>query len=145
MPIHNEDTPAEYLEPLRKEVQQYVFLKDEITSLDTRVSQIKKRITSTIEELGEANDKGSLVLPINDDKSGVTSVVKQRRVSKVFDEDTANQILKDKNLFDDCTQTITVLNQDAVMSAYYNGLLTDEDIEVMFPEKVSWALILEKK
>jgi len=145
MPVHNDSIPEEYLEPLRKEVQQYVVLKDEVTNLETRVGQIKKRIINTIEELGEANDKGSLVLPLNDEKSGTTNVVKQRRVSKVFDEDTANQILKDKNLFDDCTQTITVLDQDAVMSAYYNGLLTDEDIEAMFPEKVSWALILEKK
>jgi hypothetical protein len=31
------------------------------------------------------------------------------------------------------------------MAAYYDGKLTDADIESMFPEKVSWALILEKK
>lgn len=145
MPIIKDETPDTMLEPLRKDVQQYVALKDEITNLDGRVTVLKKRIIGTIEELGEANDKGSLVLPLDDEKSGTANVVKQRRVSKVFDEDTANKILTEKNLFESCTQTITVLDQDAVMSAYYNGLLTDEDIESMFPEKVSWALILEKK
>jgi uncharacterized protein (DUF1810 family) len=145
MPIHNDSAPDENLEALKKEVQQYVFLKDEVTNLETRVGQIKKRIIGAVEQLGEANDKGSLVLPINDEKSGTANVVKQRRVSKQFDEDTANKILSDKGLFESCTETITVLDQDAVMAAYYNGLLTDEDIEVMFPEKVTWALILEKK
>jgi len=145
MPIINDEAPDLNLEPIKKEIQQYVFLKDEVTNLETRVGQIKKRIISAIEEFGEPNDKGSLVLPIHDEKSGTANVVKQRRVSKQFDEDTANKILSDKNLFDSCTQTITVLDQDAVMAAYYNGFLTDEDIEAMFPEKVSWALILEKK
>jgi hypothetical protein len=145
MPIIKDQAPDESLEFIRKEVQQYVFLKDEISGLDNRVAQLKKRITNAVEDLGEVNEKGSIVLPINDPKSGTVNVVKQRRVSKVFDESTANNLLKSKNLFDECTQTITVLNQDAVMGAYYEGKLTDEDIEVMFPEKIVWALILEKK
>jgi hypothetical protein len=145
MPVQNDGIPAENLEPIRKEVQQYVFLKDEVSNLETRVNEIKKRIISSVEQLGTPNDKGSLVLSIEDEKSGTANVVKQRRVSKQFDEDTANKILADKGLFESCTETITVLDQDAVMAAYYNGLLTDEDIEAMFPEKVSWALILEKK
>lgn len=145
MPIQNNELPDQALEPLKKELQQYVVLKEEVSSLETRVGQIKKRIISAIEELGEANEKGSLVLAVNDELSGTASIVKQRRVSKVFDEETANKILKDKELFEECTQTIVVLDQDAVMGAYYTGKLTDEDIESMFPEKVSWALILEKK
>jgi hypothetical protein len=66
-------------------------------------------------------------------------------VSKQFDENTANELLKEKGLFDTCTTTVTTLDQDAVMGAYYEGKLTDADIETMFPEKVTWALILEKK
>ena len=31
------------------------------------------------------------------------------------------------------------------MAAYYDGKLTDDDIDTMFPEKVTWALVLEKK
>jgi uncharacterized protein (DUF1810 family) len=145
MPIINNSLPDANLEFIRKEVQQYVFLKDEISGLDNRVSQLKKRITSAVEDLGEVNEKGSIVLPINDPTSGTVNIVKQRRVSKVFDESTANNLLKAKNIFEECTQTITVLNQDAVMAAYYEGKLTDEDIEAMFPEKIVWALILEKK
>jgi len=143
MPIINENT-NDALEPLRREVQQYVSLKDEVTSIESRVATLRKRILSAVEDMGETNEKGSLVLPINDPTSNTTNIVKQRRVSKVFDEDKANDLLKEKGLFDSVTKTITVLDQDAVMAAYYDGKLTDEDIETMFPEKVTWALILEK-
>jgi hypothetical protein len=143
MPIINEN-PDPSLEPIRKEVQQYVFLKDEVTAMENRVGVLRKRILSAVEDLGEANDKGSIVLPINDEVSNTASVIKQRRVSKVFDEDKATSLLAEKGLADSCTKTITVLDQDAVMAAYYDGKLTDADIETMFPEKVSWALILEK-
>jgi hypothetical protein len=144
MPIIN-DGPDLDLDPIRREVQQYVTLKDEADAIGERVTTIKKRLTSYVEDLGETNEKGSIVLPIGDERTGTKSIVKQRRVSKVFDEATANNLLKDKNLFDSCTKTITVLDQDAVMAAYYEGKLTDEDIDTMFPEKVVWALVLEKK
>jgi hypothetical protein len=144
MPIINESAPDSNLDPIRKEVQQYVFLKEEVTAIESRVGTLRKRILAAVDELGEVNDKGSLVLPIDDKVSNTASVIKQRRVSKVFDEDKANDVLKDKGLFESVTKTIVVLDQDAVMAAYYDGKLTDEDIESMFPEKVSWALILEK-
>ena len=144
MPINNESIPDANLEPLRKEVQQYVFLKEEVTAIEARVGTLRKRILAAVEELGEANEKGSIVLPIDDNVSNTANVVKQRRVSKAFDEDKANDLLKEKGLFETVTKTITVLDQDAVMAAYYDGKLTDEDIESMFPEKVTWALILEK-
>lgn len=144
MPIIN-DSPDQSLDNIRREVQQYVTLKDEADAIGERVTTIKKRLTAYIEDLGEANEKGSIVLPIEDERTNTRAIVKQRRVSKQFDEDTANDLLKDKGLFETCTTTITVLDQDAVMGAYYEGKLTDADIEKMFPEKISWALVLEKK
>jgi hypothetical protein len=144
MPIIN-DSPDQNMETIRRELQQYVTLKDEGDAIAERVTTIKKRLTSYIEDLGEPNEKGSIVLPVEDERTNTRAIVKQRRVSKQFDEDTANDLLKDKGLFETCTTTITVLDQDAVMGAYYEGKLTDADIEKMFPEKVTWALVLEKK
>lgn len=137
------DEPTEDLGPVRREVQQYVSLKEEASAIDDRINTIKKRLITYAEEQGTPNEKGSLVFPINDDVTGTKSVVRQRRVSKVFNESLANSIL-DKGVFDECTKTITVLDEDAVMGAYYAGKLTDEDIDTMFPEKITWALVLEK-
>lgn len=132
------------LDLLRREVQQYVMLKDQIDTLGERRDNIKKGLMSAVEADGLPNEKGSIVLEINDETTGTKSVVKQRRVSKVLDEKKAEKLLNDKNLFDACTKTITVLDPDVIMSKYYDGELTDEDIDTMFPEKVVWALVLEK-
>ena len=144
MPIIN-DSPDQNMETIKRELQQYVTLKDEAEAITERVTTIKKRLTAYIEDLGEPNEKGSIVLPVEDDRTGTRAIVKQRRVSKQFDENTANDLLKSKGLFDTCTTTVTMLDQDAVMAAYYEGKLTDSDIDTMFPEKVTWALVLEKK
>ena len=144
MPIAK-DEPGQDLDPVRREVQQYSTLKDEVDAINDRVKTLRSRLTAYIEDLGAPNEKGSIVLPINDERTGVKSIIKQRRVSKQFDQETAESLLKEKGLFDTCTESVVVLNQDAVMAAYYEGKLTDADIEAMFPESVSWALILEKK
>lgn len=143
MPIIK-DEPNDDLDIVRREVQQYVSLKAEATAIDDRVNVIKKRLSTVAEEQGTPNDKGSLVFPIDDPVTGTRSIVRQRRVSKVFDEDVANKVLADAGLTEQCTKTITVLDEDAVMAAYYEGKLTDADIDSMFPEKVTWALVLEK-
>lgn len=132
------------LDIIRREVQQYVALKDQIDTLGERRDEIKKRLMASTEQLGEPNEKGSLVLEVNDEPTGTRAVVKQRRVSKVLDEKKADAVLRSKNLFDACTKTITVLDPDVIMSKYYDGELTDDDIDTMFPEKVVWALVLEK-
>jgi hypothetical protein len=144
MPIIN-DSPDQNMETIKRELQQYVTLKDEAEAITERVTTIKKRLTAYIEDLGEPNEKGSIVLPVEDERTNTRAIVKQRRVSKQFDENTANDLLKSKGLFDTCTTTVTMLDQDAVMAAYYEGKLTDSDIDTMFPEKVTWALVLEKK
>lgn len=132
------------LEPIKREVQQYVALKGEIDQLTDRRDVIKKRLMAHVEQNGEANEKGSLVFDVNDEVTNTRAVVKQRRVSKVFNESAAEQILKAKGVYDSCTKTIVTLDEDAVMGAYYKGDLTDDDIDSMFPEKVIWALVLEK-
>lgn len=144
MPVIKNE-PEVSLDPIRREVQQYVSLKDEAEAITERVNTIKKRLTGYIDDLGTANEKGSIVLQVNDDRSNTAAIVKQRRVSKQFDESTANSILAERGLAESCLKTVTVLDEDAVMGAYYDGKLTDADIEKMFPEKVTWALVLEKK
>lgn len=134
----------EELEPIRREVQQYVSLKNEIDMLTDRRDTIKKRLMQHVEANGEPNEKGSLVFEVNDTVSNTKSVVKQRRVSKVFNEAAATEILTSRGLYDKCIKTVVTLDEDAVMSAYYNNELSDYDIDTMFPEKIIWALVLEK-
>lgn len=134
----------ENLDSIKRELQQYVSLKNEVDQLTDRRDTIKKRLMGHVEQNGEPNEKGSIVFEVNDDVTNTRAVVKQRRVSKVFDESTAKDLLESKGLYEKCTKTIVTLDEDEVMASYYRGELTDDDVDQMFPEKVVWALVLEK-
>jgi len=132
------------LETVKSEVRQYQSLKDEVDLLNKRKDDVKGRIFSAAEAYGEQSDKGHFVFEINDAVSGIKNVIKQRRATKSFNPESAETLLASKGLRDKCIKTIEILDEDAIMAAYYEGSLTDEDIDTMFPDKVTWALILEK-
>ena len=69
---------------------------------------------------------------------------RERRVSRSVDEESAERILREEGLYERCYDTVPVLNQDEVMACLIEDLLTDEQVEEMFPSKVSWAFVPKK-
>jgi hypothetical protein len=126
---------------LKREVQQYAALKEQISQLTKRQSEIKTRLIDTLKEYGEEDSKGHIVLDVNDEVSGIQKLTHQRKVSKQFDEDVAEDILTDKGIYKQCIQVVEVLDEAAIMAAYYQGTLTEADIDNMFPSKVTYAFI----
>lgn len=131
-----------------KELRDYVragfTLKERIDELTATQSEIKKSIREGVLELGEENDRGHIVVELNDEVTGIRSVMNQRKVSKVLDIEIAEEILKAKGLHERCIKMIPVLNEEEIMAAYYDGAITEEDVDTMFPSKVSWALVNSK-
>ena len=125
-------------------VKQNTVLRDEIDGLTKRQVEVKKRVIDGIKELGYEDSNGHLVVDINDSSTGISRAVHQRRVSKSLDMDVAETLLDSKGLTERCSKKIFVLNEEEIMAAYYEGLLTEEDIDAMFPSKVTWALVMSK-
>jgi len=128
----------------KNNVRQFLFLKTEIGALSSRQSEIKSRLLDEIEGV-DSDDKGHKVLEFDDRLVGHVKVTKQRRVSKTLDMEIAERILTERGIKDTCVKTITVLDDAAIMAAFYSGYLTEEDIDAMFPAKESFALIVENK
>jgi hypothetical protein len=124
-------------------VRQNVTLKERIDELTAIQSDVKKNLKQGIEELGEADDRGHIVVEFDEEVAGIRRVMQQRRVSKTLDINAAEKILKEKGIHDQCVTMVPVLNEDAIMAAYYEGAVTEEDIDTMFPAKVTWALVLK--
>jgi hypothetical protein len=123
---------------LTNEAKQYKSLKDEIKFLTDRLGEVKERLNDAIKELGEVDGRGHITLELDDD----IKITNQRKVSKVLDNDTAMKILTEKNLLDDCAPLVRQVDQDAVMAAVYKGQLTEDEVDSMFPAKVTYALIV---
>ena len=126
-------------------VRQFVGLKDQVDIITKRQTDVKKQLLAIVEADGVEDDRGHISFSIDDDETGVKAITKQRRVSKSLDIDAAETILTKKGIKDTCIKMMPLLDEDAIMAAFYEGLLTEEDIDTMFPAKVTYAFILEKK
>jgi len=132
------------LEELKKSARQFLALKSEMGMLADRQSELKSRMTQEIDAL-EPDDKGHRIIQFEDANLGNIKVTKQRRVSKTLDMEVADKILTDKGIKNTCIKMVPTLDEAAIMAAFYEGYLTEEDIDTMFPAKETFAFIVENK
>jgi hypothetical protein len=127
------------------QVREYVMVKQSLDVLEKRQLELRTTIFTKIEEAGEPDEKGNIFLELDVEIDGVVRLEKQKRVSRKLDEVAADEVISANNLEDDLYKTIRVVDEDAVMAAHYEGKLTEDEIEKMFPAKVVWALRTAKK
>jgi hypothetical protein len=132
------------LEQFKEQVRQYVVVKDEVKFLSDRENEMKQRVIDSLKELGEEDSRGHIVAEVNDEKTGISSVVHQKRISKSLDMDKAETILNLKGIKDRCIKLVPTINEDEIMAAYYEGLITEQEVDEMFPAKITYALFLKK-
>lgn len=132
------------LEELRTSLRQYLALKGEVELLTNRVNTLKSKLTEHVESNGQTDDRGHIVLTVDDPDKGDITLTKQRRVSKNLDMNIAEPLLEEKGIKDQCIKMVPVVDESAVMAAFYQGKLTEADIDAMFPEKITWAFIVKE-
>lgn len=131
------------IKELTEYVRQNAVLAERIAELTAIQSELKNNIREGVKELGVETDKGHIVVELNDEVSGVKNVMQQKKVSKNLDMDVAEELLKSKGLYTKCVELVPQLNEDEIMNAYWEELITEEDIDTMFPSKVVWALVVK--
>jgi len=124
--------------------RQHAMYKARADDINSSVSEVKAKINEGIDQFGYTNDSGHRVVDIDDtDVSGISRLMQQRRVSKTLDMQVAEELLREKGIYDKCVTMVPILDESEIMAAYYNEELTEEDIDKMFPSKVSWALVIK--
>ena len=125
-------------------VSEFLGLKRRIDDMSKQQSILKSELSELVDTIGEPDEKGHLWLRLPHEVDGYTALQRQRKVSQTLDEDAATNILKTKGIYDRCFVMRPVLKEDEVMACLYEGLLTEEEIDEMFPKKVSYAFIPSK-
>lgn len=122
---------------------QFLTLKHEVEQQEERLGTIKKDLSATVEEDGYTDDKGNywfdLDEPVEFDGKTYRRIKREARVSERLDEETAETILRKKGLYDECTTTIVVLDEEAISKAYFQKRLSAADMDKMFPKTTTWA------
>lgn len=124
--------------------KEFVHLKRNIDDLTKRADMLKKDLSEFVEENGQEDDKGHKWFNM-DEVPGYTGMQRQRRVSQKIDEEACHNILKDKGLAARCFELKPVLDQEEVLKCMYEGLITEEEFDEMFPKTVTTAFVLIKE
>jgi hypothetical protein len=122
-------------------VKRFLMLKRQIDDLSKEQGVLKTYLSELVDVEGEPDEKGHLFYPLPEEVDGYKSLQRQRRVSQKLDEAAAERILKEKGLETKCYQMLPVLDEAAVMAALYEGLLTEEEVDTMFPKTETWAFL----
>lgn len=130
---------------LVNQAKQYVFLKSQLDYLEKQQKELRVKLFEMIDTDGEPDSKGNIVLELPQEVDGYVAVTKQRRVTRKIDEEKAAEVIAEHELEDSLYKTIRVIDEDALMAALYDDTLTEEEVEEMYPQSVTWALILSKK
>lgn len=141
-----EETPR-FSDPddFNSQVREYIRAKNAMEILDARSKELREKIFSAIELEGEVDDKGNGFIELDETYEGVVKIEKARRVTRKIDETVADTIIEQHNLEDKLYKVVRVVDEDALMGAFYEGLITEEELDAMFPAKVTWALMTKKK
>jgi hypothetical protein len=72
----------------------------------------------------------------------VKGIERKRREGTALNEQRTMALLKELGLLDKCTEVVLVLNEDAVLAANYEGLITDEQLKAAYDTTESFAFYL---
>jgi hypothetical protein len=140
------DAPREFTgDDLISQAKEYIAVKKNIDQFEDRQKELKAALFLQIDEGGFEDDKGNIWLELPEAIDDYLSLQKQKRVSRKIDEGVAMTLIEEKGLRDRLIKTVEVVDEDELMAALYDGTLTEEEVDEMFPAKIVWALTLSKK
>jgi hypothetical protein len=114
---------------------------------------LKKALLGELEHRGERQDKKETLLldePLmftsyKDGKPREKKIVgceRRERTTQSLNEARTMRLLERKGLVDECTEQITVLNEDAVLAANYQGKITDKELAALYDDNTTHAFWL---
>ena len=124
--------------------KKYAFLKSQLEYFEKEQKALREELFAVLDGEGEVDDKGNIMVQLPQEVDGFNSIIKQRRVTRKVDELKAEEIITAHGLEDSLYKTIRVVDEDALMAALYEEVLTEEEVDEMYPPKVVWALVLKK-
>lgn len=123
---------------------EYITFKKQADTITKRTDELKKQLSAVVETQGYTDDKGSEYIDFSAPVEGFAGLKRERRVYQTLDEEKAFAVLAKKKLTSTCTRVITVVDEDAVQAAFYDGHLTQADLDQMFSVRINYAFVPKK-
>lgn len=122
----------EYYEKL---AQEFKKSKEAIDALTKRQNDMKTELVKAIQEHGYEDDKGHLWYELDS-----LDLKYERRVSRSFNSDAAEQWAKELGIWDDLKKVVELLDEDKLLGYAWNHKELESTIQEFYVEKETWAL-----
>lgn len=143
--------PTDTWDPLQKRVVSYLDTR----SLRERTLEAENRqkaaLMETLEHGGREEGEGHRVLDLdqpwplhaNGKDKMIKGVMRQRKVSQVFDGEAALALVKAKGVEADCVTTVsyTEIDEDKVLAQNYAGVISDDEMAALYTNDEKFAFI----
>lgn len=147
MAVETQWTTAAEEERYLAAAREIILLKEQKSRLEKREGELKKELMEILSRVGEPYGPEGQHRAIELPKAvrGIIRLVRQAKVSNGVDETKAEAVARSKGLYERLFVMRPVLDQGAVMVAVEQGLITDQELEEIFPRKTIYSFVPEKE
>lgn len=126
----------QYDDQIDRITTEYLDTKSLYDKVSKRLDELKSTLNDIVTNDGAADEKGNLWLP-----AGKRQLKKERRVSRSFDLDAAEDWCKQQGIFDEVKKVVITetVDEDKLLAYAWEHRDISSVIESFNREKVSWA------
>lgn len=125
-------------------LQEYLKIKRDIDGLEKRRKELYPSVMDYLDNEGFEDNSGNRVLDVDPKITGFSRVEKVLRTSRPLDQEVAIELIESKGLHAEAYEMVEVLNEQKIMELMQDGRLTADEVDSMYPVKVTYALTPKK-
>jgi hypothetical protein len=143
--LQRRDEETLNLAKFRLDVESWWSVKFQSKLLTQQLNAGRDRLKAVVQRFGVTDpSNGSMFLDLEESVGNrkIAKLKAQRSVSTGLNSEEAERILKEKGLWDEMVEWVPVLDEGRIHAAYYDRKITDDELSKMFPQSISFSLIL---
>lgn len=131
---------------IRHAVRNWLLNDDAVKKFSSSREDLRKMLLDVLLEKGDEDDKGHRYMRWPDDpiEGRIKGIQAQHRVSRVLNAERAEEYLRDKGLYDKCTDKVVVLSEDKVLGLNFNGTIPDDELEALYDVSETYAFVPDR-
>lgn len=122
------------IEYVQRLAEEYKKSKEVLEDIEKRTNSLKKELNDIVIEHGVVDDKGHLWVQVGD-----TKLKRERRVSRSFDTQGAEDWAKSTGNWDAIKETVEVVSEDKVLGLAWSDESINQIVQGFYIEKETWA------
>lgn len=134
---------ARPIDPIVPRFREWAMLRAQVTELTTQMNRLRDDVSRAVESRGYRDHKGSqyidLPFPIVIGDTAYQRIKRERRVSVVADDETAERITRAKGCYDRAFPPVRSLDPDELYVLYQEDVLSQQDMDQIFTPRESFA------